>query len=64
MAAPEKAVHWRGVGTIAFVTVVGSALYATGMVGVPFLVVALLTMVVYVVVSWLLRDKVRSGEIG
>ena len=25
MEAPEKAVHWRGVGTIAFVTVVGSA---------------------------------------
>ena len=43
MEAPEKAVHWRGVGTIAFVTVVGSVLYATGMVGVPFLVVAPLT---------------------
>ena len=39
-------------------------LYATGMVGVPFLVVAPLTMVVYIAVSWLLRDKVRSGEIG
>lgn len=64
MEAPEKAVHWRGVGTIAFVTVVGSVLYATGMVGVPFLVVAPLTMVVYIAVSWLLRDKVRSGEIG
>ena len=45
-------------------TVVGSVLYATGMVGVPFLVVAPLTMVVYIAVSWLLRDKVRSGEIG
>ena len=64
MEAPEKAVHWRGVGTITFVTVVGSVLYATGMVGVPFLVVAPLTMVVYIAVSWLLRDKVRSGEIG
>ena len=51
-------------GTIAFVTVVGSVLYATGMVGVPFLVVAPLTMVVYVVVSWLLRDKIRAGAIG
>ena len=56
--------HWRGVGTIAVVTVVGSALYATGLVAVPFLVVAPLTLVVYLAVSWLLRDKVRSGEIG
>ena len=64
MEAPEKAVHWRGVGTIAFVTVVGSVLYATGAVTVPFLVVAPLTMGLYLAVSWVLRDKVRSGEIG
>lgn len=64
MAKPEKSVHWRGVGTIAVVTVIGSVLYATNLVAVPFLVVAPLTMVAYIAVSWLLRDKIRAGAIG
>ena len=62
--APEHEVNWRGVGTIAAVGLLGSVLYATGVVAVPFLVVAPLTVVVYVAASWLLRDKVRSGAIG
>ena len=64
MDKPEKAVHWRGVGTIAVVTVIGSVLYATNLVAVPFLVVAPLTMVTYIAVSWILRDKVRADVIG
>lgn len=60
----EFAVHWRGVGTLACATVVGSALYATGVVAVPFLVVAPLTTALYTLISWLCRDQVRSGRIG
>ena len=61
---PEHEVNWRGVGTIAAVGLLGSVLYATGTVAVPFLVVAPLTVLVYVAASWLVRDKVRAGEIG
>lgn len=64
MEAKEHAVNWRGVGVLAVATVVGSALYVTGLAEVPFLVVAPLTMVGYILVSWLVRDKVRSGAIG
>ncbi len=64
MGEHEFNVHWRGVGTLAFATVLGSSLYATGIVSVPFLVVAPVTMITYVVVSWIVRDKVRSGKIG
>lgn len=60
----EASVNWRGVGTLAVVTVVASVLYATGVVAVPFLVVAPASMVIYVAVSWVLRDKVRSGEVA
>ena len=45
-------------------TVIGSVLYATNLVAVPFLVVAPLTMVTYIAVSWILRDKVRADVIG
>ena len=61
---PEASVNWRGVGTLAVVTVAGSVLYATGAVAVPFLVVAPASMAIYVAVSWALRDKVRSGKVA
>ena len=61
---PEASVNWRGVGTLAVVTVAGSVLYATGAVAVPFLVVAPASMAIYVAVSWALRDKVRSGQVA
>lgn len=61
---PEFNVNWRGVGTLAIVTLLASILYATGIVVVPFLVVAPLTMATYILVSWLMRKKVRSGEIA
>lgn len=60
----EFNVNWRGVGTLAFVALLASVLYATGTVEVPFLVVAPLTMVMYMSVSWIVRGKVRSGEIA
>ncbi|WP_165173271.1 cytosine permease [Adlercreutzia sp. ZJ242] len=60
--APEKNVNWRGVGTIAVVTVVASALYVTGALSVPFLLVAPAIMILYILVSWLARDRVRSEE--
>ena len=58
----ERAVNWRGVGTLAAVTIVGSVLYATGVLSVPFVLVAPATMVVYIAVSWIARDKVRAEE--
>lgn len=61
---PEQNVNWRGVGTLAFATLLGSVLYATGIVAVPFVVVAPVTMVLYICVSWIVRDKVRTGLIG
>lgn len=59
---PEKAVNWRGVGTIAVVTAVAGGLYAAGQLPVPFLVVAPLTLVLYVTLSWFSRDLVRNEE--
>lgn len=64
MGQAEHDVNWRGVGTLAVSTVVGSVLYATQIVSVPFLVVAPLTMVLYIAVSLMLRERVRSGLIG
>lgn len=60
--AREKDVNWRGVATLLVVGSVGSVLYYQGIVTVPFLVVAPATMVVYIAVSWLARDKVRVEE--
>ncbi len=54
----EQSVNWRGVGTLAVVTVIGSALYATGILAVPFLLVAPLSMVLYIAISWVCRNKV------
>ncbi len=54
----EQSVNWRGVGTLAVVTVIGSALYATGILSVPFLLVAPLSMVLYIAISWVCRNKV------
>lgn len=62
--AAEHAVNWRGVGTLLAATAAGSVLYATGVVSVPFLVVAPLTMALYIAVSYVLRDRVRSGSIA
>ncbi|HIW76343.1 MULTISPECIES: hypothetical protein [Gordonibacter] len=55
-------VNWRGVTTLALVSVVNGVLYATGVVAVPFLTTVPLTVVVYVTLSWCARDKVRAAD--
>lgn len=64
VSAQERTVNWRGVGTLVAVSVVASVLYATGILQIPFLLVAPASMVIYILVSWLLRDKVRSGKVA
>ena len=53
----EQNVNWRGVGTLAVATLVGSVLYATGLVAVPFLAVAPLTAILYTAASLLTRSR-------
>lgn len=60
----EHGVNWRGVGTLLFVGIIAGLLYAVKIVSVPFLVVLPMTVIVYVAVSWLERDKVRAGLVG
>lgn len=55
-------VNWRGVATLALVSVVNGALYATGAVTVPFLTTAPMTFLAYVGLSWLMRDRVRAAD--
>lgn len=61
LSAVEK-VNWRGVITLVVTTVVCGALYATMIVPIPFLLVVPMTVVLYVVLSWAMRDKVRADE--
>ena len=64
LGAKERTVNWRGVGTLIVVSAVASVLYATNILQIPLLLVAPASMVIYILVSWLLRDKVRSGKIA
>lgn len=64
LGAREHTVNWRGVGTLVAVSAVASVLYATNILQIPFLLVAPASMVIYILVSWLLRDKVRSGKVA
>lgn len=61
LSAVEK-VNWRGVITLVVTSVVCGVLYATGIVQIPFLLVVPMTIVLYVALSWALRDKVRADE--
>lgn len=61
LSAVEK-VNWRGVVTLAVVTIVNGALYVTGILLVPFLSVAPMTIAIYVILSWVFRDKIRTDE--
>ena len=56
----EESVNWRGIITLGVVTLCASVLYATGILEVPFVLVAPMTIVMYVVISWAMRDKARS----
>ncbi len=58
-----ESVNWRGVFTLGVVSVVNGALYAAGIVAVPFVTTAPMIVVLYVALSWLLRDRVRSAEV-
>lgn len=58
----EEPVNWRGVSTLAIVTVVASVLYATGVLAVPFLLVAPATVVLYTAISYVQRDRVRAAS--
>ena len=64
LGAREHTVNWRGVGTLVVVSAVASVLYATNVLQIPFLLVAPASMAIYILVSWLLRDKVRSGKVA
>lgn len=58
----EEPVNWRGISTLAIVTVVASVLYATGVLAVPFLLVAPATVVLYTAISYVQRDRVRAAS--
>lgn len=64
LGAREHTVNWHGVGTLVAVSTVASVLYATNILQIPFLLVAPASMAIYILVSWLLRDKVRSGKVA
>ena len=57
-----EAVNWRGVATLVAVTAVNAWLYGAHVVAVPFLTTAPMTFVLYIVLSWLARDRVRADE--
>ena len=57
-----ETVNWRGVITLAAVTVVNGVLYAFMIVPIPFLTTVPMTVGLYVLLSWLMRDKVRADE--
>lgn len=57
-----EAVNWRGVITLTLVTVVNGVLYAFMIVPIPFLTTVPMTIVLYVLLSWIMRDKVRADE--
>ncbi len=57
-----ESVNWRGVVTLGVTSIVNMVLYSTGVVSVPFLTTAPMTVVLYLVLSWAMRDKVRAAE--
>lgn len=56
------AVNWRGVVTIVLVTLVAGSLYLNGLLPVPFLLVAPMTVVVYLALSLLLRKRMIEED--
>lgn len=57
-------VNWRGVATLTTVTVVNAALYTAGVLPIPFLTTVPMTVGLYVLLSWLMRDRVRAADIA
>lgn len=57
-----EAVNWRGVTTMVLVTVIGGYLYSAGLVAVPFLVVAPLTVVTYLAMTFIFKEQVITND--
>ena len=57
-----ESVNWRGVTTLVVVSAVNGALYATGVVAVPFLTTAPMAFAIYVGLSWAFRRQVRERD--
>ena len=57
-----EAVNWRGVITIVATTIVCSFLYTTHVLMIPLLLAAPMTMVLYMLLSWVMRDRVRARD--
>ncbi|MDR1185189.1 MAG: hypothetical protein LBK67_10405 [Coriobacteriales bacterium] len=57
-----EAVNWRGFFTIIMVAILGCTLYSAGLLPVPFLLVAPLTVIVYTVLSLIFKRKVIETD--
>ncbi len=61
LSAVEK-VNWRGVVTLATVSIVNGVLYAAGILSIPFLSVVPMTVLMYLALSLAFRKRVRANE--
>ena len=57
-----EAVNWRGVVTLAATSVVNMVLYSAGIVSIPFLTTAPMTVALYLVLSLVFKTRVRENE--
>ena len=57
-----ESVNWRGVITLIVVTAVNAWLYSAHIVTIPILTVTPMTFGLYLLLSWVWRDKVRAGD--
>ena len=60
--ASVETVNWRGVVTLAVTSVVNMVLYSAGIVSVPFLTTAPMTVALYLVLSLVFKTRVRENE--
>lgn len=56
------AVNWRGIVTITIVSIIGCYLYFSNLVTVPVIVVAPLSVILYIVLSLLFKDKIIAQD--
>ena len=60
--ASVEIVNWRGVVTLAVTSVANMVLYSAGIVSVPFLTTAPMTVALYLVLSLVFKTRVRENE--
>ena len=60
--ASVETVNWRGVVTLAVTSVANMVLYSAGIVSVPFLTTAPMTVALYLVLSLVFKTRVRENE--